>query len=330
MKFRVSKLEDVPQLKQLWNLAFGDGDSYVDNFFGNYGSPDKILVAEEKGTGKILAMTAWFGSDFHRGGEVYRFAYLYAVATHPEYEKQGIASKLLSFVYETMVEYGFHGVTTVPAQPSLHQFFGRNGFEEYFVHREYQLKDHFPYVPDLKRRKLTAEEYKWGRETYFKSKKSFYQRVALDRGQSVEKVEAIDIPFISLDKEGYEYQNAVCHLGGGGFYALGCTDWFEENREVGYDRFTFASLLTLEQYDTSTCIVKELLGRRMARRDSGSGIEALAEKIQCKSTMTVRRPYFGEHENLVPFGMIQWLTSVPVTWKRGKGGEVGYLGLAFD
>lgn len=219
MTYRVSTLADVPRLKELWFLAFHDQGAYVDHFFSAYCTPDKMLVAEQEG--EVVAMTAWYGSTLHRQGEEYRFAYLYAVATHPDQEKKGIASGLLEYVYQYCRALGFHGVTTVPAEPSLHVFFGRNGFQEYFLQQVEEITS----CPESSHPKGDAPQ--------LLSPEAYRAR----RGDFL-----ADYPWIDYDVEGYSYQSGVCALGNGGLFA------------------TKDSLCTLEEGEGGVYVVKELLG----------------------------------------------------------------------
>ena len=122
---------DIPTLRELWQLAFGDSGPYVDNFFNTYYRPERMLVLEEDGL--VRAMTAWFDTTFVvPGAGEFRAAYLYAVATHPDCRSRGLSGQLLAWADEWFRERGIPAVTTVPAQPSLHNFFGANGFRECF------------------------------------------------------------------------------------------------------------------------------------------------------------------------------------------------------
>ena len=135
---RFSRPDDLPTLRALWTLAFGDSEEYMDNFFRRYYRPERMVVLEEEGT--VRAMTAWFDTDFLLpGGGKYRAAYLYAVATHPACRGRGLAGELLARADDLFREMAIPAVTTVPAEPSLHNFFGANGFRECFCHDEVQL-----------------------------------------------------------------------------------------------------------------------------------------------------------------------------------------------
>ena len=124
------------------------------------------------------------------------------MATHPEARGRGLAGRLLSDADGFFRAWGIPAVTTVPAEPSLHQFFGRNGFRECFVHGEQKYQPgnsvEMPSgkVPRLDR--LTAADYRGLRET----------RLA-------------GIPHIALSKEAVCYQAGASALTpGGGLYAL--------------------------------------------------------------------------------------------------------------
>ena len=121
-----------PRQRELWQLAFGDDGAYVDNFYTTYYRPERMLMLEENGV--VQAMTAWFDTTFviPEAGS-YRAAYLYAVATHPAARGRGLAGRLLSDADGFFRAWHIPAVTTVPAEPSLHTFFGKNGFRECFT-----------------------------------------------------------------------------------------------------------------------------------------------------------------------------------------------------
>ena len=76
---RPSVPADIPAQRQLWQLAFGDDEAYVDNFYTAYYRPERVLVLEEAGA--VRAMTAWFDTALVVPGRgKFRAAYLYAGA----------------------------------------------------------------------------------------------------------------------------------------------------------------------------------------------------------------------------------------------------------
>lgn len=200
LQTRISTPADIPRQRELWQLAFGDDGAYVDNFYHTYYKPERMLMLEEDGV--VQAMTAWFDTTFAVPGRgEYRAAYLYAVATHPEARGRGLAGRLLSDADGFFRSWGIPAVTTKPAEPSLHQFFGRNGFRECFVHGQnffhWEKADRNPgAVKSLER--LSPGEYTALRESWL-----------------------AETPHIAIPEEMMGYQAGACALTpGGGLYAL--------------------------------------------------------------------------------------------------------------
>ena len=195
-QFRTSRMQDVPRLKDLWKLAFGEEDDYIDHFFDQYYTTERMLVLEEQGV--VQAMTAWFDMPLvTREGVQWPSAYLYAVATYPECRGRGLAGQLLAFADQWLRENGFACVTTVPARPDLHRFFGRNGFAEQFS--------------------LMREEY---------LPRSGEKPVPLNRVETPEynvlREKALaGVPHVAYATEALDYQAGVCALSGGGLYRVG-------------------------------------------------------------------------------------------------------------
>ena len=126
-QIRLGTPGDAARERELWQLAFGDDGAYVDNFYQTYYKPERMLLLEEDGV--VQSMTAWFDTQLVLPGEGrFRAAYLYAVATDPAARGRGLAGRLLAGADEYFRGLAIPAVTTVPAEPSLHNFFGANGF----------------------------------------------------------------------------------------------------------------------------------------------------------------------------------------------------------
>ena len=193
---RISTPDDIPRQRELWQLAFGDGEGYIDNFYDTCYQPERMLMLEEDGV--VQAMTAWFDTTFAVPGRgEYRAAYLYAVATHPEARGRGLAGRLLSDADELFRTWGIPAVTTVPAEPSLHSFFSKNGFRECFTLFEGALSLEDTPTPtwDNPLRPASPAEY----------------------GAVREKLLA-DRPHIAYPEEALRYQAGCCALSGGGLF----------------------------------------------------------------------------------------------------------------
>lgn len=219
---------DVPAQRELWKLAFGDGEAYLDNFYNTYYRPERAVVLEAEG--QLRAMAALFDTALVLPGRgEYRAGYLYAVATHPDWRGRGCAGRLLDYAGTYLRDRGFHALTTVPAQPSLHSFFGKNGFRECFVHGERRL-DPAAAVdePEFALTPAGPEEYGGLREVLL-----------------------ADLPHVALPPDALEYQAGCCRASGGGLYRA--------------DAGAGTALLCAEGMADGTLLVKELLGAPAAR-----------------------------------------------------------------
>lgn len=193
---RPSVPADIPAQRELWRLAFGDPEAYIDNFYHTYYRPERVLVLEEEGV--VRSMTAWFDTTFVVPGRgAYRAAYLYAVATHPDCRGKGLAGKLLAGADEYFRSLGIPAVTTVPAEPSLHNFFGSNGFRECFRLSEGKLSPEELSAPSGEPvlRPLSPGEYGALREKLLAGR-----------------------AHIAYPEDALAYQAGCCRLSGGGLF----------------------------------------------------------------------------------------------------------------
>ncbi len=223
---RPSVPEDVPAQRALWKLAFGDSDAYLDNFYSAYYRPERVLVLEEEGA--VRSMTAWFDTTFVVPGlGEYRAAYLYAVATHPDCRGRGLAGELLAGADGFFRSLRIPAVTTVPAEPSLHSFFGANGFRECFrlAQRILSPEELPPPGEDAPPRPAAPAEYKAVRDAI---------------------LAGYPHPYVIYPEDALAYQAGCCALGGGGLFV----------GETARGPFC----LCAEGDGQGTMLIKELLG----------------------------------------------------------------------
>ena len=114
----------IPSLRELWKLSFGDSDEFLDDFFstGYSESRCRCVVSD----GRAAAALYWFDAQFE--GE--KFAYLYAVATHPEFRHQGLIHYLVADTHQLLTEQGYAGAMLVPADDGLRQMYAAMGYED--------------------------------------------------------------------------------------------------------------------------------------------------------------------------------------------------------
>ena len=110
------------ELRQLWKLAFGDTEAFLDGFFSTAYSPDRCRYLTVDGT--VAAALYWF--DCQCFDE--KYAYLYAVATHPDFRGRGLCRKLMARTHKQLKEQGYAGCLLVPQEEGLRTFYGKMGY----------------------------------------------------------------------------------------------------------------------------------------------------------------------------------------------------------
>ena len=143
-------------LKSLWKTVFGDPDAFIDDFFRVAYAPERCKYFEENG--EVISALYWFDCEYDGG----RLAYIYAVATHPDYRGKGLASRLLEETHDHLKGLGYAGCVLKPAK-GLFPFYERLGYiTSGFVHR---FDAEYGSVP-AKLEEISAEEYGRLRRSY--------------------------------------------------------------------------------------------------------------------------------------------------------------------
>ena len=112
------------QLRTLWQLAFGDSEEFIAGFFAGAYSPRRCRCAVENGN--IAAALYWFDAEF-RGQ---KFAYLYAVATHPDFRNRGLCRALMADTVACLTERGYDGALLMPQDVGLREMYARMCFRD--------------------------------------------------------------------------------------------------------------------------------------------------------------------------------------------------------
>ena len=112
----------LPQLKALWQQAFGDSDAEIEAFFKTGFSRKRCLCVT---CGEdVAAALYWFDCAI----EGRKIAYLYAIATEQGYRRQGIAGKLILFTHRRLKAEGYQGAVLVPSEEGLFGFYQQFGY----------------------------------------------------------------------------------------------------------------------------------------------------------------------------------------------------------
>ena len=113
---------DIPKLRRLWKLAFGDTDEFLDVFFSTAYGPDRCRCIRE-GDGVVAALY-WLDMDL----EGQKFAYIYAVATDPVCRGKGLCRNLMEDTAQVLTARGYDGAILVPQEEGLRAMYARMGY----------------------------------------------------------------------------------------------------------------------------------------------------------------------------------------------------------
>lgn len=190
-------LADEPQGAALWGLVFGDEEPVVREFYRLFSTcPSFGLGAFQDGQ---LAAAAYApgGADLIADGERKTGVYLYAVATHPDHRKFGLARRLCVELRDRAFAQGCDYLFTKPAEESLYPWYQEKiGARPVLGCRSLQLEAKSGRYPRAE--KLSAEEYGELRKALLAEKNH-----------------------VELSGQWLSWENALHEAYGGGFYRVG-------------------------------------------------------------------------------------------------------------
>lgn len=288
MTLRVGTSADKEQVKALWQLVFGDTDEYVEYFF-NKQKDEVILLLEEENQVQSMLILFWFPVTFPDGTTAMT-GYVYALATHPDARGKGHGRTILAYADQYLKEQGIHGVTTVPAEPSLHQFFGSTGFRPCFSTGKTEIMASDILKPS------SGDELSSVSESHYSSVRKCLLKSKL---------------FVNYSPSVVDYQGGLCQM-------TGTTLW-------GLDVQGERGVCAVEVYG-ETAVVKELL---IAPSAMMGALALVHEKVKCNTyyVRTICNDCISVMENQ-PFGMVKWYDEQ--WEKKQNSETNGYLAFAFD
>lgn len=123
--------EQLPQLRRLWQEAFGDTDAFLDIFFHRAFSYDRCRCITVEGD--VAAALYWFDCTWNEK----RLAYLYAVATAQCRRGQGLCRVLMEDTHRLLQKDGYHGAILAPQSEELFSMYGKFGYRTCTFIREF-------------------------------------------------------------------------------------------------------------------------------------------------------------------------------------------------
>ena len=125
---RTACIGDLPALMELSRLCFGDTEEWLRLFY------EKRVVLERdcwvwQEQGEIPAMAFTLPCLWRKGGAALPCAYLYSVATHPQWRGRGLSTRLMEGIWQAVTAQGCQAVVLVPAEESLFDFYRKRGYQ---------------------------------------------------------------------------------------------------------------------------------------------------------------------------------------------------------
>jgi len=106
----------IPQLRQLWQEAFGDSAAFTELFFAHGFSPERCLAATEADT--VLGALYWFDCEPE-------LAYIYGVGVFKAFRGRGVGQALMEAVHGHLRK---KGCILCPADEALFGYYQKLGY----------------------------------------------------------------------------------------------------------------------------------------------------------------------------------------------------------
>ena len=136
---------DVNELKRLWQISFGDSESYVDFYFSRRYSPLNTRICRTDD--RIVSSAQFFPYDISLGDKLLKGVYILGVCTHPDYRQRGFAAGIIRGILAEQTASGADIAFLIPSAPYLFEVYRKFGFGELFTIYERNVESVSAYKP---------------------------------------------------------------------------------------------------------------------------------------------------------------------------------------
>lgn len=125
MMYKTTALKLTPEMRDIiyiWGRCFGETDLSVHTFLSRYYFTHCTFTEQVDGHTVAMVFMIPCQTEFGLG------AYLYGIATLPEYQRKGVATRLIQNMLEECRDKGARFSFLIPADPELVGFYGQFGY----------------------------------------------------------------------------------------------------------------------------------------------------------------------------------------------------------
>ena len=122
------------EVRDLWNLCFGDNEAFTDLYFSKrYNEEVNLSIQEE---GKVISALQILPYPMTFCGEIIPTGYISGACTHPDYREKGAMKRLLLKSFHKMQENNVPLTTLIPAEEWLFDYYSKLGYVSVFENSE--------------------------------------------------------------------------------------------------------------------------------------------------------------------------------------------------
>ncbi|MDD4564972.1 MAG: GNAT family N-acetyltransferase [Eubacteriales bacterium] len=293
LEIRKAEKDDLERLKMIWKLCFEDEDSYIDFYFNNRDWREEMAVLLLNGS--IVSMLTMIPADLiGENGEKIKSSMLYAIATHPQYRKQGLADKLMEWSSNYLLSNQIPVTMLVPAEPALYKFYEGRGYKtECFIRETILTRELIENLDDTNKAECRL----------YSAEPAQYNRIRKTL------LEGFPFPYVDYREAEISFQKKTSQLFNADIYSILTED--EEGCAI------------VERTEEKV-VVKELL---ITDKIFVSAIKEISAQMPAKRYI-FRTPAFFACDiegDIRPFGMVRVSSKLPNSLPQDI-----YLGIAYD
>ncbi|MDR0296008.1 MAG: GNAT family N-acetyltransferase [Prevotellaceae bacterium] len=127
---RFATYHDIPALMHIRKICFSEEEAYSAFYFATRFTEYNTLVWVEEDT--PAASLTLLDAEVVTAGRIFPIAYVYSVATLPEWRNKGIAAALSQYADEHLQTRGVEASLLVPASAELFDYYAKLGYKTKF------------------------------------------------------------------------------------------------------------------------------------------------------------------------------------------------------